>query len=55
MQKIASPQQLQAELKAIMAFVHSSEKPDREVIASKLRELADCVAGRTEDPGSQEV
>lgn len=44
MQKIASPRELQAELKAIMAFVHSSEKPDREVVASKLRALADRVA-----------
>ena len=45
MQKIASPQDLQAELKAIMAFIHASEKPDRQVVASKLRELADHVAG----------
>jgi len=44
MQKIASPQDLQAEIRAIMAFVHASEKPDRQVIASKLRELADRVA-----------
>ncbi len=47
MQKIASPQQLQAEIKAIMAFIHSSEKPDRQVVASKLRELADRVGGHT--------
>ena len=45
MQKIASPQQLQAEIKAIMAFVHNSEKPDRQVVASKLRELANRVVG----------
>lgn len=45
MQKIASPRELQAELKAIMAFVHASEKPDRQVVASKLRALADRVAG----------
>jgi len=44
MQKIASPQDLQAEIKAIMAFVHASEKPDRQVVASKLRDLADRVA-----------
>ena len=43
MKKIASPQELQAELKAIMVFVHASEKPDREVVASKLRELANRV------------
>ena len=44
MQKIASPQELQAELKAIMAFVHASEKPDRQVVASKLRALAGRLA-----------
>jgi hypothetical protein len=44
MQKIASPQELQAEIRAIMAFVHASEKPDRQVIASKLRELAGRLA-----------
>ena len=44
MQKIASPQELQAEIKAIMAFVHASEKPDRQVVASKLRELAGRLA-----------
>ena len=40
MLKIASPQELQAELRAILAFVHTSEKPDRQVIASKLRAVA---------------
>lgn len=44
MKKIASPQEVQAELRSIMAFVHASEKPDREVVAQKLRELADRVA-----------
>lgn len=44
MDRIASPQDLQAELRGIMAFVHASEKPDRQVIASKLRGLADKVA-----------
>lgn len=44
MDKIASPQELQAELEAIRAFVHHSEKPDRQVVASKLRALADRVA-----------
>jgi len=44
MLKIASPRELQAELKAIIAFIHHSEKPDREVVASKLRALADRVA-----------
>jgi len=28
-----------------MAFVHASEKPDRQVVASKLRELANRVEG----------
>ena len=46
MQKIASPQDLQAELKAVMAFIHHSEKPDRQVVAAKIRELADRVAGQ---------
>ena len=44
MNKIASPQELQAELRSIMAFIHASEKPDRDAVASKLRELADRVA-----------
>jgi len=44
MLKIASPQELQAELKSIIAFVHASEKPDRQVVASKLRGLADRLA-----------
>lgn len=28
-----------------MAFIHVSEKPDRQVVASKLRDLADRVEG----------
>jgi len=60
MQKIASPQELQAEIRAIMAFVHASEKPDRRAIASKLRELADRVAAsgptfKVKDVGSGEA
>jgi hypothetical protein len=46
MDKIATPQDLQAELHSIMAFVHASEKPDRQVLASKLRDLADKVAAK---------
>jgi hypothetical protein len=46
MQKIASPRELQAELKALMAFVHHSTKPDRQAVAAKIRELADRVARR---------
>ena len=45
MDKIASPQDLQAELQSLRAFVHASEKPDRQVIAAKLHDLADRVAG----------
>jgi hypothetical protein len=47
MQKIASPQELQAELRAVMAFIHGhgpNGKPGRQAIAAKLRELADRVA-----------
>lgn len=49
--RIASPQDLQAEIRAIMAFVHASEKPDRQVIASKLHSLADRVGGSTRMAG----
>jgi hypothetical protein len=45
MDKIATPQDLQAELHSIMALIHASEKPDRQVIASRLNGLADKVAG----------
>lgn len=48
MQKIATPQDLQAELRSLMAFVHEhgpDGKPDRQVVAAKLRDLADRVAG----------
>lgn len=49
MDKIASPQDLQAELRSLVAFVHASEKPDRQVIAAKLRDLASRVAGSIDD------
>jgi hypothetical protein len=42
--RIASPNEFQVELRAIMAFIHASEKPDRQVVASKLRDLADRMA-----------
>ncbi len=45
MEKIASPQELQSEIRSILAYVHHSEKPDRQVVAVRLRELADRVAG----------
>jgi hypothetical protein len=44
MRKIATPQDLQAELHGIMAYVHATEKPDRQVVASQLRGLADRLA-----------
>lgn len=47
MRKIASPTELQAELRSIMAFVQGhgpNGKPDRQLIAAKIRELADRVA-----------
>ena len=47
MDRIASPRDLQAELQSIRAFVHASERPDREVVASKLRDLANRVAAAT--------
>lgn len=48
MKKIASPTEFQAELRSLMAFVqgHGPDgKPDRQVIAAKLRDLADRVGG----------
>jgi hypothetical protein len=47
MKKIASPQELQAELLSVMAFIHEhghGGQPDRHVITAKLRDLADRVA-----------
>lgn len=44
MNRIASPRDLQAELRSVVAFIHASEKPDRQIVASKLRDLADRVA-----------
>lgn len=45
MKKIATPQDLQAELRRLLAY--SQEKtPSREVLAAELRELADCVAAK---------
>ena len=45
MDKIASPQDLQAELNDILASCQGDERPSREVIAADLRDLADRVAG----------
>lgn len=44
MQKIASPQDLQAELHRLVAYCQSGH-PSRELVASQLRGLADRVAG----------
>ena len=48
MHKIASPQDLQAEIRSVMAYVHDHPgKPDREVVATKLRDLAERVAAKS--------
>jgi hypothetical protein len=52
MHKIASPQDLQAEIHNILAFIRASERPSRQVIALKFRELADRVAA---DPTKEGV
>jgi hypothetical protein len=45
MDKIATPQDLQAELRSILAYVSSdAEKPSRQVLARRLRGLAGRVA-----------
>jgi hypothetical protein len=47
MDKIASPKELQAELRSVMAFIQGhgpNGKPDRQVIAAKLRDVACRVA-----------
>lgn len=44
MEKIASPNELQAELKSVMDYVHQEEKPDRDVVASMLYDLAERVS-----------
>jgi len=45
MKKIASPMELQAELVSLQEYIYSfTGKPDREVLASKLRDLAERVA-----------
>jgi len=49
MQKIASPQQLQTEIKRLMAYAEGDE-PSRVVLATRLRELADRVSAKFEGP-----
>ena len=46
MQKIATPQDLQAELHRLLAYCQE-ENPSREKLAAEIRELADRVGGRT--------
>lgn len=58
MQKIASPVELQAALRDLVAFIHGhgpDGKPDRQVIASKLRELADRVANVADEDLTRRV
>jgi hypothetical protein len=53
MKKIASPDELQAELRSLMAFIqgHGPDgKPDRQVLALKLNELADRMSARPRKP-----
>jgi hypothetical protein len=55
MNKIASPQELQAELQSILAFAHGhgpEGKPERQVVAARLRALADRVAASRQLPVS---
>jgi hypothetical protein len=49
MRKIASPQELQTELRSVLALVSTSEKPSRKVVAEKLRDLAMRVAFSVEE------
>jgi len=44
MQKIASPQDLQAELRRLLAYCHGPGLPSRARLSSELRGLADRVA-----------
>jgi len=48
MRKIASPQELGSELRSLETFIQGSEQPSREVIARKLRDLADRLAASPE-------
>jgi hypothetical protein len=46
MRKIASPQQLQAKLQALLDYASRPERPQRRVIASRLQPHADAVEGK---------
>lgn len=50
MQKIASPTELQSELRRLLAYCGGPEKPSREKLASELRDLADRVAMEFDTP-----
>lgn len=49
MQKIASPQQLQAEIHRILAMTQGPERPSRERLAAELLTLAERVAADAVD------
>lgn len=57
MNKIATPQDLQTELRCLLALVEDSngEKPSREKLAADIRELADRVAGYSVAPKTHEI
>lgn len=46
MEKIASPQDLQAEIRRLLAHCQGPQRPSRQHLAAQLRSLADRVAGR---------
>jgi len=47
---VESPQELQAELQSILAYVEGPDRPSREVLGSKLRGLAGRVAAKSTKP-----
>lgn len=55
MKKIASPQDLQAELRRLLAYSQGPEKPSRDKIAAELRVLANRVANLPDWPGADHV
>jgi len=55
MQKIATPQDLQAALRHLIAMTQGPERPSRERLATELLELADRVADEGEEEESRLV
>ena len=53
MNKIASPQELQSELRKLLAYVESSKEPSREKLAGELGQLASRVTVRRITAGDQ--